>query len=417
MSEDKKTPSLNLRYVRKHFPALKNKMVFMDNAGGSQTLKGVMNRITDYLTNYDVQLGASYATSANAGKVLKDAHQTIAEFINARRSEEVVIGPSSTMLFRILSLTISAKWKPGSEIIVTNSDHEANVSCWTDLKKKGIVIKIWKVNKKTLQFEIDDLKKLLTRKTKLVAMVHASNVLGTINPIKKIAKVIHDAGALFCVDGVAYAPHRLVDVRKLDVDFYVFSWYKVYGPHQAVLYGKYELLKKLDSINHYFIGKEETPYKLQPGNFNFELTYSLGAISEYFKNLHDHHYPKALTESPKKKLQKAFALVADHEEKLADYLLFYLFSNPDIIIVGQTKPSQKLRVPTISFIHKKLKSSEIVESVDPHGIGIRFGDFYAKKLITDLGLKKYDGVVRVSLVHYNTMKEVKDLISVFEKIL
>ncbi len=417
MSQNKNPISLDIKYVRKHFPALKNKMVFMDNAGGSQTLKGVMNRITDYLTNYDVQLGASYTTSANAGKVLKKAHQTIAEFINARRPEEVVIGPSSTMLFRILSLTISSKWKPGAEVIVTNSDHEANVSCWTDLKKKGIVIKIWKVNKKTLQFEIDDLKKLLTRKTKLVAMVHASNVLGTINPIKKIAKVIHDAGALLCVDGVAFAPHRLVDVRKLDVDFYVFSWYKVYGPHQAVLYGRHELLKKLDSLNHYFIGKDEVPYKLQPGNFNFELTYSIAAISEYFKNLHDHHFPKKLSEDPKKKLQKAFALVADHEENLADYLLFYLFSNPDVVIIGQTKSSQKLRVPTISFIHKKLKSSDIVEQVDPHGIGIRFGDFYAKKLITDLGLKKYDGVVRVSLVHYNTMKEVRSLVKIFEKIL
>ena len=295
---------LDVNYVRKQFPALKKKFVFMDNAGGSQTLGKVMTRITDYLTNYDVQLGASYEVSANAGKVLNDAHQTIAEFINAKRHEEVVIGPSTTMLLRILSLTISSKWKKGSEIIVTNSDHEANVSCWTDLKKKGIVIKIWKVNKKTLQLEIDDLKKLISKKTKLVAVVHASNLLGTINPINKIAKVVHKAGALLCIDGVAFAPHRLVDVQKLDVDFYVFSWYKVYGPHQAVLYGRYDLLKKLDSINHYFIGRGAVPYKLQPGNFNFELTYSLAGISEYFTQLHDYHFPEAIEESNKKKLKK-----------------------------------------------------------------------------------------------------------------
>ena len=417
MSTNKNPIVLDVNYVRKQFPALKKKFVFMDNAGGSQTLGKVMNRITEYLTSYDVQLGASYEVSANAGKVLEETHQTIAELINAKRPEEVVVGPSSTMLLRILSLTICSKWKKGSEIIVTNSDHEANVSCWTDLKQKGMKIKVWKVNKKTLQLEIDDLKKLISKKTKLVAMVHASNILGTINPIKKIAKVVHKAGALFCVDGVAYAPHRLVDVQKLDVDFYVFSWYKVYGPHLAVLYGRYDLLKKLDSINHYFIGKTEVPYKLQPGNFNYELTYSLAGIFEYFIQLHDYHFPEAVTVGNKKKLKKSFELIADHEARLADYFLFYLFSNPDIIIVGHTKSHKKLRVPTISFIHKKMKSSEIVEKVDPFGIGIRFGDFYAKQLINDLGLKKYDGVIRVSLVHYNTMKEVHALVKALEKVL
>lgn len=389
----------------------------MDNAGGSQTLKGVMNRITEYLTNYDVQLGASYEVSATAGALLQDSHKTLAQYLNARRPEEIVIGPSSTMLLRILSLTISSKWKAGAEVIITNSDHEANVSCWTDLKKKGIVIKVWKVNKKTLQLELEDLQKLLSRKTKLLAMVHASNVLGTINPIAKIAKLVHQAGALFCVDGVAFAPHRIVDVRKFDVDFYIFSWYKVYGPHQAVLYGRYELLRQLDSINHYFIGKEVIPYKLQPGNFNFELTYSLGAISSYFEQVHDHHYPEDQQKSHRQKLKKAFDLVAEHEAQLADHLLFYLFSKPDVVIVGHTKSDKRLRVPTISFIHKKLQSPEIVERVDPHNIGIRFGDFYAKQLIKDLGIKKYGGVVRISLVHYNTMKEVKALINVLEAIL
>jgi len=417
MKSKNKAPYLDLKYVRKQFPALKKKFVFMDNAGGSQTLGTVMHRITDYLTNYDVQLGASYEVSAKAGKVLKNAHQSIAELINAKHPEEVVIGPSTTMLFRILSLTISSKWGKGDEVIVSNSDHEANVSCWTDLKKKGIKIKVWKVNKKTLQFELDDLKKLLSKKTKLVTMVHTSNVLGTINPIKKIAKVVHSAGALFAVDGVALAPHRQIDVRKWDVDFYVFSWYKVFGPHQAVLYGRRKILKKLDSINHYFIGKEIIPYKLQPGNFNFELTYSLVAISDYFVKLHDHHFPKALKDSTKNKFQKAFSLISQHEENLADYLLFYLFSKMDVVIVGHTKSDQKLRVPTISFVHKKLKSSEIVKKVDAFGIGIRFGDFYAKQLIKHLGLKKKDGVVRVSLVHYNTMKEVHALVKAFETIL
>ena len=410
------TPKLKVNYVRKQFPALKNKFVFMDNAGGSQTLGRVMNRITDYLTNYDVQLGASYQVSANAGKVLKETHKTLAKLINAKRTEEVVIGPSSTMLFRILSLTLSKQWKKGDEVIVTNSDHEANVSCWTDLKKQGIRIKVWKINKQTLEFDIADLEKLLSKKTKLVTMVHASNVLGTINPIKKIAKTVHKAGALFAVDGVAFAPHRLVDVQKFDVDFYVFSWYKVYGPHQAVMFGKYELLKKLDSINHYFIGKDVVPYKLQPGNFNFELTYSLAGVAEYLEDIHALHYPSSKV-SKRKMFQKSFDLMEDHEAALAETLLSYLRAHPNVKIIGQPSSDKNLRVPTISFIHNKLKSSSIVSKVDKKGIGIRFGDFYARQLITDLNLIKKDGVVRVSLVHYNTQKEVKRLIEAFKEIL
>ncbi len=417
MAPKKEAVLLNTKYIRKQFPALKKKFVFMDNAGGSQTLKSVMERIKEYLSNYNVQLGASYEVSAKAGTVLNEVHQKLARYINAKRPEEVVIGPSSTMLLRILSLTISSQWPKGSEIIVSNSDHEANISCWRDLEKKGFKIKVWKLNSKTLQFDLDDLKKLISKRTKLVALVHTSNILGTINPIKKIAKIVHNAGALICVDGVAYAPHRLIDVQKWDVDFYVFSWYKVYGPHQAILYGKYELLKKLDSINHYFIGKKVIPYKLQPGNFNYELTYSLSAIPDYFSQLHDYHYPAKTAIDERKKWERVFRLVAEHEKQLADYLLFYLFSKPDVIIVGHSKSSKKLRVPTIAFIHKKLKSSEIVKKTDPHGIGIRFGDFYAKRLIHDLGLEQYDGVVRVSLVHYNTMAEVHNLVKAFEKIL
>ncbi len=412
----KSTPTLKVNYVRKQFPALKKNFVFMDNAGGSQTLGRVMNRITHYLTNYDVQLGASYQVSSDAGKALKDTHKTLAKFINAKRTEEVVIGPSTTMLFRILSLTISKQWKKGDEVIVSNSDHEANVSCWTDLKKQGIKIKVWKVNKKTLKFDITDLEKLLSKKTKLVTMVHTSNVLGTINPIKAIAKVVHKAGALLAVDGVAFAPHRLVDVQKLDVDFYVFSWYKVYAPHQAVMYGKLDELKKLDTINHYFIGKDVIPYKLQPGNFNFELTYSLAGVPDYLEDLYDLHYPNTKASS-RKKFQKSFELIEDYEAVLAEILLDFLRNHPNVRIIGDPSSDKNLRVPTIAFVHNKLKSSAIVAKVDKKGIGIRFGDFYARQLINDLKLTKHNGVVRVSLVHYNTPKEVKALIEAFKEIL
>jgi len=408
---------LDLSYVRNQFPALKRDFIYMDNAGGSQVLSGVIHRISDYLSNTNVQLGASYSVSQESGKRLDESTKKMAEYINAKRKREIVFGPSTTMLLRILSLTLSQQWKKGDEIIVSNSDHEANVSCWMDLRKKGIIVKIWKLNPESMNLDLSDLNSLLSPRTKLVSLVHASNILGTINPIKEIAKAVHNAGALICVDAVAYAPHRQIDVKDLDVDFYVFSTYKSYGPHQAVLYGKYDLLQSLESFNHYFIGKDEVPYKLQPGNFNFELTYSLGAIPEYFEALHDYHFPSETNIKPKKKHDKSFDLIAEHEEILASELLNYLNKNADIKIIGERSAGKYKRVPTISFVHHKLKSSSIVRQIDKFNIGIRFGDFYAKKIIEDLDLVEKDGVVRVSLVHYNTIEEVKKLIAAFETIL
>ena len=406
---------MDINFVRNKFPALKKDFIFMDNAGGSQVLENVIDNIREFMTNTNVQLGASYEISAEAGEKLKTTTQELANLINAKSSKEVIVGPSTTMLLRILSLCLSKQWRRGDEVIVTNSDHEANVSCWMDLKEKGIVVKIWKVNPETLEFDLEDLKNMLSNKTKLLAMVHCSNVLGTINPIAEIAKIVHDAGALICVDGVAYAPHRLVDVQEFDADFYVFSTYKVYGPHLAIMYGKLELLEKMDGINHYFI--DEVPYKFQPGNFNFELTYGLKGVSQYLTEFYNYHFPEEPNLGQKLQFKKSFDLIAEHEEKLSELLIGYLNSKGNIRIIGKPISDKSQRVPTISFVHDKLKSSKIVEKVDPYRIGIRFGDFYAKKLIHDLDLIEKDGVVRVSLVHYNTLVEVGALIEVFEEIL
>lgn len=407
---------MDIEFVRKQFPALQRDFIFMDNAGGSQVLGKVIQRITGYLVHHNVQLGASYKISAEAGQKLKYATSRIADLINASRTEEVVVGSSTTMLLRLLSLSISKQWKKGDEVIVTNTDHEANVSPWTDLQEKGIVVRIWKVNPQTLELELKDLKKLLNSRTKLVAVTHASNLLGSINPIKKIAREVHKAGALICVDGVAYAPHRQVDVKELDVDFYTFSWYKTYGPHLAVMYGKYNHLLKLNSLNHYFIGKKDIPYKIQPGNFNFELTYSTLGIIEYYEDFYNHHFKSEEKTEYRTKLVQTFETIADYEENLASLLLEFLNEIPEVKIIGIPKAESAQRVPTISFIHSKLKSNEIVEQVDEHRIGIRFGDFYAKKLIKALDLEEKNGVVRVSLVHYNTEEEVKKLIEALRKI-
>jgi len=408
--------ALNIDFVRKQFPALSGEWVFFDNAGGSQTLQSVIDRINEYLLTSDVQLGASYEISQLAGERVNLAPKAMAELINAQKSSEIVMGPSTSMLMRILSLCMSEKFKSGDEIIVTNCDHEANIGPWRDLQKIGLEIKEWKINRDSLRLELEDLENLISSKTQLVAVNHVSNVLGTINPIKEIASIVHDNGALICVDGVAYAPHRLIDVRELDVDFYAFSFYKVYGPHYALLYGKEPLLLDMPGINHFFIKQTDIPLKFQPGNVNFELSYGMIGFCDYLHELAGFHSNEDKENSLRQKASTAFNLIKGHEELLSQRLLDYLKSSPKVRIIGEEVADGLKRVPTISFVTDGIKSDSITREVDKYKIGIRYGHFYAKRLIDALDLAKKNGVVRVSMVHYNALKEVDRLIQVFERL-
>ncbi|MDF5711128.1 MAG: cysteine desulfurase-like protein [Nostoc sp. S4] len=407
---------LNLDKVRQYFPALAGEWIFFDNAGGSQTLKKVVDRISEFLLTSDVQLGASYSVSQLAGERLALATRGMATLINANSSKEVVMGPSTTMMLKVLSICLGQIFTPGDEIIVTNCDHEANIGAWVALEKQGMKVKVWQIRPDTLELDLADLEPLMNQRTKLVALTHASNILGTINPIKKIAAFVRDRGAMICVDGVAYAPHRLIDVQDLDVDFYALSFYKAYGPHHALLYGKEEHLLRLPGLNHYFIAQTDIPYKFQLGNVNFELSYGMLGLCDYLSELAQLHYDNQTAPDLRNQMVQAFDLISIHEEKISDRLLNYLNSKSNVKIIGQSKADHKSRVPTISFVVDGMHSSTIPPKVDQHYIGIRYGDFYAKRLIEYLGLASQGGIVRVSMVHYNTLEEVNKLIEAFEQI-
>ena len=407
---------LDIDFVRAQFPALSGEWIYMDNAGGSQTLKQVISRIGEYLTTSDVQLGATYDISQLGVKRVTEAARSIAELINAENESEVILGSSTSMLLRVLSHCLVETFKPGDEVIVTNCDHEANIGPWADMEKKGINVKVWHINPETLELHLEDLAPLMNEKTRLVALTHASNILGTLNPIKEIASFVHERGAKICVDGVAHAPHRLVDVKELDVDFYAFSFYKVYGPHYAVLYGKKAHLLELPGWNHFFIGKEDVPLKFQPGGINFELSYSLLGVCDYLSEVAKKHAEGQPPQGLKDSAALAYRCFAEHEETLSTTLLDYLNGKSNVRIIGKKEAGRNVRVPTISFMVDDMKSSSITEQVDKHKIGIRFGHFYAKRLIDDLGLAPRDGVVRVSMVHYNTVEEVEKLIRAFDNI-
>jgi cysteine desulfurase family protein (TIGR01976 family) len=403
---------LDLPFVRAQFPSLAGDWAFLDNAGGSQTLGRVIDRMVDYLRSTNVQLGASYAISERAGARMQEAQQRVAAFVNASRPEKVVMGSTSTLLVQLLARAMAHQFSPGDEVVVTRADHESNIGAWVGLDAVGVVPRFWEFDPVSRRLELDGLARVMSPRTKLVAFTHASNIFGTIHPVAEITQFVHDHGAKVCVDGVAYTPHRLVDVAALDVDYYVLGLYKVYGPHHALLYGKYAHLLELANLYHYFIANDRIPYKLQPGNPNYELSWGAVGIVDYLEELGARvgaEHPASAT--PRARMQAAFASIAAHEEVLARRLLDYLATKPRVSIVGEATADQAVRVPTISFTVQGVAAPDIVRQIDPLGIGIRYGDFHSRRLVDHLGLQAGGGVIRVSMVHYNTVDEIDRLIA------
>lgn len=401
--------SLDLDHVRRQFPALADGFGYLDNAGGSLVLGRVADRVRDYLLTTSVQTGASYPQSRRAVARLAEARARIALLLNAERPEEVVLGPSTTVMFQFLARALESRLRPGDEIVVTDFDHESNIGPWRALERRGIVIKTWGLDPESFEVSLDDLDALMTERTRLVAVTHCSNILGTVNPIREIARRVHAAGAEIAVDAVAYAPHRAVDVRALDVDYYVFSFYKTYGPHFAVLYGKYDRLLELDGLYHYFYGREKVPAKLEPGNTNYELAWGSAGIVDYLDELGGGGGDRGA-------IAQAFDDIAAQETAIGARLLDYLGTRNDVRIVGRRRAGED-RVPTVSFKVEGRDSASVVAAVDAHGLGIRFGDFHSRRLVERLGLAEGGGVVRVSMVHYNTLDEVDRLVRALDEAL
>lgn len=401
------SPPLDLPRLRAAFPALSSDTVFLDNAGGSQVLARVADRIRDGLLQDNVQLGASYGASQRAGERVLAARRAIAQMVNAAQDDQIVMGPATTALIGTLVAALRPGLQAGDEVIVTETDHEANIGAWTRLAQDGVVVRTWQVNRDSLALNLADLDPLLNARTRWVAMTQASNILGTVNPVAEVARRVHAVGARLCVDAVAYAPHRLVDVHACGADAVVFSFYKVFGPHYAVMWLERALLLGLPSLNHYFIGPEVLPYKLQPGNLNYELTSGCAAVADY---LCETGAALGSSGTRRQQMQAAFDAFAQHEDALAEQVLSWLRRRPGVRIIGLPSVHAGERVPTISFVVEGQSSEAIVRRVDPHGIGIRFGDFYARRLIEALGLQAYGGVVRVSIAHYNTAEEMDRLL-------
>lgn len=409
------TNALDLDFVRSHFPALAGDWAFFENAGGTLVPNSVIDRVRAYMAETQVQPGASYDASALATERIEATQRVMAAMINAV-PEEVVIGPSTTMNIYVLAQALRPWFRTGDELIVTNQDHEANSGAWRRLAEFGVGVKEWRVNPDSGELEVEELDRLLTERTRLVCVTHCSNILGSIHDIARITRSVHDAGALVCVDGVHYALHRPIDVKALDVDFYTLSLYKLYGPHLGLLYGKRDHLVRARGQNHFFIGEDDIPLKLAPGGVNHELAAGSRGIVDYFDVLYRHHFADTNLDL-RRRLERTFELIAAHEETLAKPFVDFLSSRRNVRLIGRSTGAKGERVPTISFVVGKRDSAEIPRRLERHRIAIRSGDFYARRLIHDLGLLSQNGVVRVSMAHYNTKGEVDRLIRHLDEIL
>lgn len=379
--------------LRSQFPSLNKEIAFFENAGTSQVPIQLINSLNQYLTESYVQLGAPYEISQAATQTVDHGHAFTEEVFGGQGKGKAILGPSSTQLLTTLAEAYRKVLPTGSTIVLAETGHEANVGPWLKLAEFGFHMEFWKVNPETMQCDLSELEAILKSKNvSLVTLPHVSNLLGEIVDVPAITALAHEHGAKVVVDGVAFAPHAPMQVADWNVDWYVFSLYKVYGPHMAALWGTHEELSKLEGPNHFFIPNSQMPYKFQLGGANHELTAAWLGLKDYFS-----------LAGPT--VQDAFATFRQLELPAQESLMFFLESIPEIRLIGP-KHSEN-RVPTISFVHKSIRSAEIAQSVCDSGVAVRNGHMYAYRLCEALGISVEDGVVRASLVHYNTLEEVE----------
>jgi len=324
---------------------------------------------------------------------------------------EVILGPSTSSLIQMLADSYSQVLQPGQEIIVAQTGHEANVGPWVRLERQGIDIRWWEMDPETFTCSLEQLDELLNERTAIVALPHVSNLLGEIVDLGAITGLAHQVGAKVVADGVAFAPHRAIDVAGWGVDWYAYSTYKVYGPHMGAMWGSASALEELTGPNHFFI--EDVPYQFELGGVCHEGCAGLLGLADYLKVVAEIDPDDDLTRG---EIEQAFEVMTACEQPLITELVGYLESRSDVRIIGPAHDGVD-RVGTISFVHTDKSSREITEFVDRSGVAIRHGHMYAYRLCEAAELDPDDGVVRVSLVHYNTMEEIDRLIGVLHEAL
>lgn len=407
-----------LEAIRAAFPALSGPTVFLDNAGGAQVPAVVADAMHRYLTSSYAQTGGDYAESRQARATIDAAHAFVRTFVNGDGLGEVVLASSTSILCHLLAgcFADALPERPErDEVVVSLAGHESDVGPWLRLERRGFRVKTWSVNPRTLRHEVDDLRPLLSPRTRLVAFPHVSNLLGDIEDAAGLTAAAHEVGARVLIDGVAFAPHRAIDVAAIGCDFYAYSTYKVWGPHMAALFGRHEAFAELHGPNHYFIERHAVPYKFELGGVNHEGCAGLAALGDYLRFVAgEAALPPAggpwRVPAPcaRATVERAMARLTALELPLQERLIGFLRARPGVTLIGPARADAS-RVSTISFTIQGRSSREVALQANARGLALRYGSFYSNRLASRLGLDEADGVVRASLVHYNTPAEVDRL--------
>jgi selenocysteine lyase/cysteine desulfurase len=330
---------------------------------------------------------------------------------------ELTIGPSTSMNTYVMAQAIGDLWMPGDEIIVTNQDHEANSGVWRrKALEKGVTIRQWEVEPESGLLDIESLFPLLRDNTRWVFFTHCSNIIGTANPVTEIVKTIKSGSdARVFVDAVAYAPHHISDMKALGVDGYAFSLYKVFGPHQGLMYINHDIHGDMTSQAHYF--NSGNPAKdFNPAGPQHAQVAGCAGVLDYFEELHRHHFG-ASDKSSNARLDEIHKLILQHENELAAPILDFIQHRADLRLLGKTHTRDNDRAPTIAFRPLKQSAAELTRKLQDAGIGTEHGNFYAHRLISDLGIDPEDGVIRLSLVHYGNRDEVERILRALDSAL
>jgi cysteine desulfurase family protein (TIGR01976 family) len=409
------TPSraFDVAWVREQFPSLKlqangHAAAFLDGPAGTQVPKQVIEAVENYYVNANANTCGAFETSRRNDRMIAATRGAMADFFNCDASE-VVFGQNMTTITFALARAIARALKTGDEIVVTTLDHDANVAPWRALEERGMVIRQVDIREEDCTLDLEDLKGRITPRTKVVAVGYASNMVGTINPIAEITKLAHAAGALMFVDGVHYAPHGLIDVKSLDCDFLACSPYKFFGPHMGTLYGKKEHLQRFK------------PYKVRPatdaipdcwetGTQVQELVAGIGAAVDYIAGVGKHC--DSSVKSRREALGAAYRATVPYERNLLTQLLDGLQTIRGVKVYGITDPKRfGERCSTISLRMGEHHPTGIAKFLGDRGMFTWDGNFYALNLSERLGVEPKGGVLRLGLVHYNTMEEVERLLA------
>ena len=389
---------------------------FCSNAGGSYVAQQVHRVFERYNRHMRVQPYSGYSPSREAGDAMDRAHSLWSEALDIS-SDELTFGPSTSMNTYVLAQAIGSTLKPDDQIIVTSQDHEANRGVWLRMaRQKGIEVRHWNVEPEFGLLEGKTLENLLTEKTRWVFLTHCSNLVGTVNPVQDHVQMIRDSSeARVFVDAVSYAPHHIPSPRNLGVDGYAFSLYKVFGPHQGIMYLERQTAETMEAQCHDFNVGTLARHFNPAGPLHAEVAASAGVL-DYFTDLHKHHFGPS-SHNLRAKLDDLHTLTEAHETHLARTVLNCLTECPDVRVLGKQTAEDNDRVCTVAFKHNQRSSSDICAELQNLGIGCESGSFYAYHLVKGLGIDPEDGFVRISLVHYNSQDELDRIVSAVQQVL